>query len=155
MGKSLLIVRMRGTVNVREPVKKTLQQLHLTKRFRATIVPDAPEYRGMLRVAKDFVAWCPISSSLITSLLKKRGMKAGWKPLMLKDIKALGFKSFSQFAKSLEKGDTRLGNLEGVKPFFALAPPRGGFRRSTRRMYRQGGILGENPELPEIVKAML
>ncbi|MGQ9468821.1 MAG: 50S ribosomal protein L30 [Nitrososphaerales archaeon] len=154
MANSLLVVRLRGTINVREPVKKILEQLHLTKRFRATIIPDTPDYRGMLIVAKDHVAWFPIKSSFISKLIKERGRKEGWKPLSLNDIKKMNFKSFDDLAKSLEKGEIVLKE-KGIKPFFALSPPIGGFKRSTRRMYAQGGILGENPELISIVEKMI
>jgi len=55
----------------------------------------------------------------------------------------------------LEKGETVLKEVKGIKPFFALSPPKGGFKRSTRRMYAQGGVLGENPELLSIVEKMI
>ncbi|MCP8303941.1 MAG: uL30 family ribosomal protein [archaeon] len=155
MSKNLLVVRLRGTINVREPVRRTLDQLHLTKRFRATIVLDTPDYRGMLISSKECVAWCPVDASLISKLIKKRGRKGGWKPLTLKDIKGWGFKGFSDMARSIDVGKTALKEIEGMNSFFALSPPRGGFKRSTRRLYTQGGILGENPELISIVGKMI
>ncbi len=155
MVKSLLVVRLRGTVNVRKPVKRILEELHLSKRFRATIIPDTPDYKGMLIAAKDHVAWCHVKASFISKLIKKRGRKEGWKPLSLKEIKEMNFKSFSDLAKSLEKGEVVLKEVKKIKPFFALSPPKGGFKRSTRRMYAQGGVLGENPELISIVEKMM
>jgi large subunit ribosomal protein L30 len=50
---------------------------------------------------------------------------------------------------------TTLSNLKSIKPWFALAPPRGGFRRKTKTQYSQKGILGENQELIQLVKNML
>jgi len=155
LSKNLLVVRLRGTVNVREPVRRTLNQLHLTKRFRATIVPDTPDYRGMLLASKEHVAWCPANASLISKLIKNRGRKGGWKPLTLKDVKGFGYTGFSSIAKSIDGGKAALKEIEGMNPFFALSPPRGGFKRSTRRLYTQGGILGENPELISIVVKMI
>ncbi|NWG09176.1 MAG: 50S ribosomal protein L30 [Nitrososphaerales archaeon] len=155
MAKSLLVIRLRGIINVRAPVKRNLEQLHLVRRFRATIVPDTPDYRGMLIAAKEHVAWCPVKSSFISKLIKQRGRKEGWAPLGLKDIKRMNYKSFSNLAKSLEKGEAFLKEVKGMKPFFALSPPKGGFKRSTRRMYTQGGVLGENPELLSIVEKMI
>jgi large subunit ribosomal protein L30 len=153
--KSLLVVRLRGSVNVRKPVKRILEELRLSKRFRATIIPDTPDYKGMLIAAKDHVAWCHVKASFISKLIKKRGRKEGWKPLSLKEIKEMNFKSFSDLAKSLEKGEVVLKGVKKIKPFFALSPPKGGFKRSTRRMYAQGGVLGENPELISIVEKMM
>ena len=54
----------------------------------------------------------------------------------------------------LKQGWT-LSSVSGVKPFFGLSPPRGGLKRSSRRQFREGGVLGENPKLPEIVRRMI
>jgi large subunit ribosomal protein L30 len=45
--------------------------------------------------------------------------------------------------------------MELIKPWFALAPPRKGFKRKTKRMYQEQGILGENKELLDLVKNMI
>ncbi|MEM3584482.1 MAG: 50S ribosomal protein L30 [Nitrososphaerales archaeon] len=155
MTKSLLVVRIRGTINVKEPVKRILEQLHLTKRFRATIIPDTPDYRGMLEVAKNHITWCSVNASFISKLIKERGRMEGWKPLTLNEIKKMNFNSFNDLAESLEKGEIVLKEIKGMKPFFALSPPKGGFKRSTRRLYSQKGVLGENPELISIVEKMI
>jgi large subunit ribosomal protein L30 len=42
-----------------------------------------------------------------------------------------------------------------VLPYFRLAPPRGGFKRSMRRQFTEKGILGNNPKLEEIVRRMI
>ncbi len=64
-------------------------------------------------------------------------------------------KDHSELASKMIKEGWRLSSLKGVKPFFGLSPPRGGFKRSSRRQFGQGGILGENPKLADIVKRML
>ena len=155
MPNSILVVNMRGTINVRKPVKATLEDLHINKRFRATIVPDNPIYRGMLKLAKDRVAWSTVEPSLVTKLLELRGRKDGWKPLEKNDVQKLGYKDLNELGDSLASGKVTLNKLKGIKPSLGLPPPRKGFKRSTRRMYTQGGILGENPELSDIVEAML
>jgi large subunit ribosomal protein L30 len=48
-----------------------------------------------------------------------------------------------------------MSNLRGIKPWFALSPPKGGFKRKTKTQYMQDGILGEDVELADIVKRML
>lgn len=146
---------MRGTINIPAPIKDTLKQLHLDHRYRATIVPDNPVFRGMLSKVKDRAAWYTVDDSTVEMLMEKRGRREGWKPLEKGDLGKIGFKSFKTLAKAVGSGKTVLPSIKGVKPFFALAPPRGGFKRSTRRMYRQGGILGENPELLKLVESMV
>jgi large subunit ribosomal protein L30 len=75
----------------------------------------------------------------------------------------LGFKTYADLANAILKGETTstLSSIKGpanglaLKPFFGLSPPKGGFKRSSRRAFREGGILGENPLLPEIVRRMI
>jgi len=128
--------------------------LHLQTRFRATVIPDTPDYRGMLQKAKEHVAWCEAKPELTLKMIEKRGRVKG-KTLITADVlKALGYSKLSDLAKALSDGKTTL-NAVGVKPSVALSPPKGGFRRSTRRLYSQGGVLGHNPELPKLVEAMI
>lgn len=155
MPRSLLVVYVRGTVNIPTPIKDTLRQLHLTRRFRATIIPDNASYRGMMEKVKHYVVWFHAERATVEELLKKRTRGEGRKPLSQAELSKLGFKDFKELAEALCDGRVLLKHLRGVKPFFTLAPPRGGFRRSTKRMHAQGGVLGENPELPKLVAAML
>ncbi len=155
MTKSYLIVNMRGMVKTSTNVKDTLKSLNLEKRFRATIVPETSSYKGMLKKAKDQVAWCVASPSIIKQLLEKRGRMEGWKPLLNEDIQKLGFENLDSLANDISESKVILQKIKGVKPSFALSPPKGGFKRSIRRNYNEGGILGANPDLPKIVETML
>ena len=42
----LVVVRIRGTINVREDMKDTLRMLRLNKGNNATIIPPTPQYLG-------------------------------------------------------------------------------------------------------------
>ncbi|MCS4538017.1 MAG: 50S ribosomal protein L30 [Thaumarchaeota archaeon] len=151
---SFLVVNLRGLVNTPTGVRETLKNLHLETRFRATVVPDTPDYRGMLQRAKEHVAWCEAKPELTLKMIEKRGRVEGKTPITDDVLKALGYSKLSDLAKALSDGKTTL-NAVGVKPSVALSPPKGGFRRSTRRLYSQGGVLGHNPELPKLVEAMI
>ncbi|MCL4518008.1 MAG: hypothetical protein M1587_02295 [Thaumarchaeota archaeon] len=48
-----------------------------------------------------------------------------------------------------------LDGTQGMRQFFRLNSPKGGFKRSIRRPFKAGGILGENPELGKIVEKMI
>ena len=71
------------------------------------------------------------------------------------DITALGYKSVDELASALAEGKTSLTKLKPLKPWFALNPPRHGFKRSCKRLYGQKGVLGHNKELLVIVKRMM
>ncbi|MEM4298394.1 MAG: uL30 family ribosomal protein [Nitrososphaerota archaeon] len=65
MASSLIVLNVRGTIDAPHQVRATLRLLNIPKRHMATIIPDSPAYRGMLRVVKDYVAWCPADASTI------------------------------------------------------------------------------------------
>jgi large subunit ribosomal protein L30 len=150
-----LVVRIRGTVNIPAWAQTTLDSLNLTKKFRATIIAENSDTLGMLRKVKDIVAWTSVDASFVKELLEKKGRKNGYKPIRDSDLPE-EYKNIDELAVAIaENKITTLSNLKSIKPWFALAPPRGGFRRKTKTQYSQKGILGENQELIQLVKNML
>ena len=149
-----LVVRIKGTVNIPMWAKTTLEGLNLDKRFRATIVPESDEYLGMLRKVKEEVAWTKADAGIVKELLEKRGRKTGYKPITKSDLPK-EYQSMDDFATAIAENKIPMSKLEGIKPWFALSPPKGGFKRKTKTQYAQNGILGEDGELVEIVKRML
>ncbi len=156
MGK-LLVVNLHGLINVPRGTRETLIQLGIGKRFAAAVVGDDPISKGEVHLCKDYVAWAPLDAELLTSLLQSRGRVSSSKTLDEEQLKAMGYKTYADLAQAIIKGETSstLSAVKGLKPFFGLSPPRGGFKRSSRRQFREGGILGENPKLPEIVRRMI
>lgn len=149
-----LVVRIKGTVNIPQQAKKTLDGLNLDKRFRATIVPESAEYLGMLRKVKDEVAWAKADAGIVKELLEKRGRKSGHRLITKPDLPK-EYDSMDDLASAIAENKVVMSKLEGIKPWFALSPPKGGFKRKTKTQYMQDGILGEDGELPGIVKRML
>ena len=149
-----LVVRMKGTVNIPQQAKKTLNGLNLDKRFRATIVPESAEYLGMLRRVKEEVAWVKADASIVKELLEKRGRKTGYKPLTKPDLPK-EYNNIDELASAIAENKIAMSKIGAIKPWFTLNPPKGGFKRKTKTQYAQDGILGEDAELAEIVKRML
>jgi large subunit ribosomal protein L30 len=149
-----VVLRIKGTVNVPHWARYTLDNLSLYKKFWATILPETPESIGMLRKIKDFVAWSHVDASFVKELLEKRGKTIGSKPLKFLPDSA-PYNDIDELAADLAKDKIRLSSLQMVKPWFALNPPRGGFRRKTKTQYHQKGVLGEDKELVEIIKRMI
>ncbi len=152
---SLLVVNLRGLVNTRRPVRQTLRQLKLIKRFNATIVPNNEVFRGMLASAKEHVAWCELDNEIAEKLLSKRAETSDGRRVSEINLKGAGFGTFSDLASALATGKATLSDELGFRQFFRLSPPRGGFKRSIRRQYGEGGILGPNKELSKIVERMI
>ena len=151
----ILVVNLHGQINSSAPVRKALNELWVAKKFSASVVTDDPPTVGMLKLCKDYVAWCHVDEGLLADLLKKRGMVSATRSLDAARLKELGYKNHEDIAAKMVKDQVRLSALNGVLPYFRLAPPKGGFRASLRRQATERGLLGNNPKLDAIVRRMI
>jgi large subunit ribosomal protein L30 len=129
--------------------------LKLDKKYRATILPSKDNTLGMLRKVQHYVSWVEIDASLAQELIEKKARKSGYQKITDEDLKELGFANSSELATALADGKATLSKLKPLKPWFALAPPVHGFKRSTKKLYGQKGVLGANKELDTIVRRMI
>ena len=155
MTKAYLVIRIKGQADVPYWANTTLNLLKLEKKYRAIILPVKENTEGMLRKVQHFVSWQEIDLPTTKELLDKKGRRAGYKKITSEDISKAGFKTIDELAISLSEGKTSMTKLKPLKPWFALSPPKQGFKRSTKRLYGQKGILGHNKELTTLVKRMM
>ena len=153
---ALLVVRMRGTVNVPYWALTTLKNLYLNKKFSATLVPETTNYLGMLRKINQWVAWSKADSDIIKTLIEKRGKKKS-PTLESKDENKSksDYKGVDELVDVIVNDKIKFSDQNNIKPWFSLNPPKGGFKKNTKRQFSDGGILGNNKELLEIVKRMV
>jgi len=151
----LLVVNLHGKINSSAPVRKALSELKVERKFSASVVTDDPATVGMLKLCKDYVAWAPTDAELLATLLKKRGMVSETTRLDGHALTTMGFKKHEDLAEKMLKEQIRLSQVQGVRPFFRLAPPKGGFRVSLRRQFSEKGMLGNNPKLADLVRRMV
>ncbi|HXV87876.1 MAG TPA: 50S ribosomal protein L30 [Nitrososphaeraceae archaeon] len=153
---ALLVVRMRGTVNVPYWALTTLGNLYLKKKFSATLVPETTNYLGMLRKINQWVAWSKADSDIIKILIEKRGKKKN--PTLEskdKNKSKSDYKGIDELVDVIVNDKIKFSDQNNIKPWFSLNPPQGGFKRNTKKQFSDGGILGNNKELLEIVKRMV
>ena len=110
-------------------------------------LPAKENTLGMLNKVKHYVSWVELDATLAKELIDKKARKSGYQKITTDDLKELGFTSSDELATALSEGKATLSKLKPLKPWFALAPPRYGFKRSTKRLYGQKGVLGQNKEL--------
>jgi len=153
---ALLVVRMRGTVNVPYWALTTLKNLYLNKKFSATLVPETTNYLGMLRKINQWVAWSKADSDMIKTLIEKRGKKKS-PTLESKDENKSksDYKGIDELVDVIVNDKIKFSDQNNIKPWFSLNPPKGGFKKNTKKQFSDGGILGNNKELLEIVKRMV
>ncbi len=159
-GSCVLAVRLRGTVGDSPDVEKTMESLTLVRPFQARLMKNTPSNGGMLRKAKALVAWGEVDPATLEALLARRA--EGEQKSMVLDgefvKKRFGKESFGDLAKSIVAGEVQIEDLwrAGLKPKFRLHPPRGGFKRSTRRAFSDGGELGyRGAEINSLVRRMI
>ncbi len=155
MANAYLVVRIKGQADCPYWATHTMMLLQLDKKYRATILPAKDNTLGMLRKIQHYVSWVEIDASLATELVDKKARKGGYQKATSEDLKELGFASAEELGTALAEGKATLSKLKPLKPWFALAPPVHGFKRSTKKLYGQKGILGSNKELDTIVRRMI
>jgi large subunit ribosomal protein L30 len=155
----MLAVRLRGTAGDNPDIRKTMESLNLKRTFQAKLIENTPSNLGMLRMAKNLVAWGEVEPEILEKLLLTRGERErSAEEVDEAFVKRLGQPSVGDLAKSVVSGSVGLRALTraGLKPFFRLHPPRGGFKRSLRRAASDGGELGyRGIDINNLIKRMI
>ena len=157
---SLILVRIRGTVNITGKISDTLDMLHLQHPNHAVVIPKTESYLGMVNRVKDYVAYGDIDAPTLAALIKQRGKLMGDKPIddaFVKTATENKYSSVDAFAKACVDGKATIKDLgEDAKPVFRLHPPEGGHKGSTKRHYTVKGELGyRGKEINELIKRMI
>jgi large subunit ribosomal protein L30 len=151
----LAVVLIRGTVNLSPDVRKTLELLRLKNKHVCVVVDDNKVNRGMLQRVKDYVTYGEIDEKFYKEMLDKRAEMFG----KLKVSESKEKVDTAKIAKDYFAGSISLRDFEekGVKPFFRLSPPKGGFERKGIKMpYAKGGVLGNRGEnMKDLIAKML
>ncbi len=153
----IAVIRLKGLADTSPEVERTLDILRLRRRYACVVIDERPAYLGMLKTIKDWITWGEVDADTLTELLRKRGRLVGDKPLTDDWVKRYGWSSIDEFALAYITGEVnqlacpndkpwpKVNNkvlcIPGLKPFFRLHPPSGGFR-GIKRGYNEGGDLG-------------
>lgn len=142
----LIIVRITGKIDLAPAVVRTFELLKLKKKFSCIVLDDTPESLGMLKRLQDYVAFGKLEEETLKQLLTKRA-KSGNKQANL------DAKNADAFIREFMDGKTDLKKLK-INNVFALHPPRGGFKKSSKLLWPRG-ILGQNKEINKLVLRMV
>jgi large subunit ribosomal protein L30 len=157
--KVMLAVRLRGTAGDNPDIRKTMESLNLKRTFQARLLDNTPSNMGMLRMAKNLVAWGEVQPEILEKILEKRAERETSREQVDEAfVKRLGQPTLGDLAKSVVAGTVGLRELTraGLKPLFRLHPPRGGFKRSLRRAASDGGELGyRGVDINNLIKRMI
>ena len=153
----VVVVRVRGDVGIGADVRETMKLLRLYRKNYCGVFPSTDCMLGMIQRVKDFVTFGEIDKETFSKLLKLRGRLAGNKPLTEEYLKAKVKTDFAKFADEFMGFKTELKVIPGVKTFFRLHPPIGGFERlGIKKSYAEGGALGyRGKEINKLLHKMI
>ena len=123
---SWIVVRARSDVKVERSIRETMGMLNLTRVNHAVIIPENPQYKGMLQKAKDYITWGDADAGLIEKMISERGRLIGDKPVTDADVKeSTDYANIKDFAAAIASGDATVKDMANLKRVFRLHPPRG------------------------------
>ena len=136
----ILVIRIRGVIDIPADVKETLYRLRIRRKYSAVLLEDNEDNRKLLQTIRNYVSFGIIGEEMLEKLIRERGISKDKKKIDVKKI-----------VEGLKK--KKLNEL-GLKPFFRLHPPRKGIE--SKKHYGVGkGVLGEHKKIDELVGRML
>ena len=150
------VIRVRGTVNIKPNIKKTLQLLNLTRTNHCVLKDETPSTKGMLQIVKDYVTWGEIEKETLTKLIKERGRLEGDKPITEDHLKsATNYKEIEKLTEAIISKNLKFKEIPNIKPVFRLNPPKKG-HMSIKRTYTKKGALGyRGKEINKLLDRMI
>ena len=149
-------IRIRGTVNIKPDIKKTLQLLNLTRANHCVILQEKPSIKGMLYVAKDYITWGEIEKDVLKKLITNRGKIEGDKKLTEEYIKSsTSFANIDKLTQAIIDDKFKFKEIPNVKPIFRLNPPKKGYE-GVKRPYTKKGALGyRSKDINKLIEKMI
>lgn len=145
----IVIIKMSGEMDSDRGERKTLEMLKLKRKYVCVLVDNTPSMLGMIEKVKKYIFAGEIDQETLKELVEKRGKTAGEsKKVLLSSDKVL------DWTHRFMSGKTDFKEI-GIKPFFRLHPPRGGFKKSTKLFWPQGVLGWQGKEINKLIKKML
>jgi len=150
------VIRVRGTVNVKPDIKKTMQLLRLTRANHCVLLEENEVYKGMLQIVKDYTTWGEINKETLTKMLSVRGKLIGDKPLTEAYLKkAAPYHSFEKLSEAILANKVKYKDIPEVKPLFRLNPPKKGHRTVKRSFVNKGSLGYRKENINTLIERML
>jgi len=150
------VVRIRGTVNVKPDIKRTLELLCLTKVNHCVLLKENKVFNGMLQIIKDYTTWGEVDQKTLINLIKSKGRLSGDKFITDEYIKsATSYDSIGKLSQAIIENKFNYKEIPEVKPLFRLNPPKKGYE-GIKRSFANGGALGyRGKEINKLIERMI
>lgn len=155
--RRLVVIRIQGKSGLRKGVKDTFNMLRLYKKHNCIIVENTKDLLGMLKKINNYITWGEIDEETLKLLIKKRGKLARKKSITEEYVKEKLKISIEELGKEIFEFKRELKDIPGLKLFFKLTPPKGGFERGgVKEQFSKGGVLGyRKDKINDLIKRMI
>lgn len=150
------VVRVRGIVNVKPDIKRTLKLLRLTRANHCVLLEEKPSFKGMLQVVKDYTTWGEIDKDVLSKLIKTKGRLEGEEDITEDYVKSsTSYSGVDKLVQAIVDNKFKYKEIPNVKPLFRLNPPKKGYE-GVKRSFKNGGALGyRGKEINKLIERML
>jgi len=149
-------VRVRGIVNVKPDIKRTLQLLRLTRVNHCVLLEENASIKGMLQIAKDYITWGEIEKAILSELIDSRGKLEGDKDLTEDYIKsATSYNNLEKLSQAIIDNKFKYKDIPNVKPIFRLSPPKKGYEGIKRSFVNKGALGYRRKEINKLLERMI
>jgi large subunit ribosomal protein L30 len=149
--RSLVVVKIRGTVRAQKETRETLEFLHLVHTNHAVLIDNRAAYMGMLQRVNSYITYGEPTKETVAMMLQKRARLSGDKRLTNEYIKKIGYKSIDDLAEAIVSCKVQYQKLPDVEPRFKLHPPSKGYKGKTKKGFKAGGEAGYRGEAINIL----
>jgi large subunit ribosomal protein L30 len=150
------VVRVRGTVNVKPDIRRTMELLRLTRANHCVLLEENVVYKGMLQMVKDYTTWGEINKETLSKLISSRGKLFGDKPLTEEYLKKVTpYHSFEKLSDAIIQNKIKYGEIPEIKPLFRLNPPKKGHRTVKRSFVKKGSLGYRKEHINMLIERML
>ena len=153
----IAVIRIHGKSGLKKGIKSTLNMLRLYNKHNCAVIPNTDAYVGMIKKAKNYITWGEINEETLKLLLERRGKLARKQSLTEQYVNEKLKLNIADFSKQVFEFKKELSDLPGLKLFFKLNPPKGGFERGgIKAQFASGGVLGyRKDKINELIKKMM
>lgn len=157
MEKRIAIVRISGKAGLKKEIKDTFNLLRLYNKYTCIVVPSTQNYMGMIMKLDNYITWGEINKDTFKILLEKRGKVTKKEKFSEEYVKKKVNQSLNEFAENFINFKKEIKDVPGLKNFFKLCPPKGGFEKNgTKKPYSLGGTLGyRKDKINELILKMV
>jgi len=149
-------VRVRGIVNVKPDIKRTLQLFRLTRVNHCVLLEENASTKGMLQIAKDYITWGEIDKAILSELIGSRGKLEGDKEQTEDYIKsATSYNNLEKLSQAIIDNKFKYKDIPNVKPIFRLSPPKNGYEGIKRSFVNKGALGYRRKEINKLLERMI